>query len=87
VDTKIKLPVQVRVDNMEAVYMSENLMLPLRNRYTDLRTKSTSDLQEKGLVKIDFVRSEYNASDIMTKNVIVELFKEYISGVIIISMR
>jgi hypothetical protein len=81
-NAKIKLPVQIRVDNMGAIYMSENSMPSARTRHADLRTKFTADLQEKGLIKIDFVKSEDNASDIMTKNVTVELFEKHISGLI-----
>jgi hypothetical protein len=81
-NAKIKLPVQIRVDNMGAIYMSENSMPSARTRHADLRTKFTADLQEKGLIKIDFVKSEDNTSDIMTKNVTVELFEKHISGLI-----
>jgi hypothetical protein len=76
-NVKIKLPVQVRVDYMGAIYMSENSMPSSRTRHADLRTKFTSDLQEKGLIKIEFIRSEDNAADIMTKNVTVELFEKH----------
>jgi hypothetical protein len=70
-NAKIKLQVQIRVDNMGAIYMSENSMPSARTRHANLRTKFTADLQEKGLIKIDFVKSEDNTSDIMTKNVTV----------------
>jgi hypothetical protein len=62
--------------------MSENSRPSARTRHADLRTKFTADLQEKGLIKIDFVKSEDNTSDIMTKNVTVELFEKHISGLI-----
>ena len=64
-------------------YMSENSMLSARTRHADLRQKYTSDLQEKGLIKIDFIRSEHNTSDIMTKNVTVELFDKHVKGILI----
>jgi hypothetical protein len=54
-----------------------------RTRHADLRQKFTSNLQEKGLIKIDFVRSEENTSDIMTKNVTTELFEKHTKGLII----
>jgi hypothetical protein len=82
-NAKIKLPVEVKVDNMGAIYISENSMPSARTRHADLRQKFTSDLQEKGLIKIDFVKSEENTSDIMTKNVTVELFEKHVQGLVI----
>jgi hypothetical protein len=82
-NAKIKLPVEVKVDNMGAIYISENSMPSARTRHADLRQKFTSDLQEKGLIKIDFVKSEDNTSDIMTKNVTVELFEKHVQGLVI----
>jgi hypothetical protein len=82
-NVKIKLPVEVKVDNMGAIYMSENSMPSARTRHADLRQKFTSDLQEKGLIKIEFVRSEEKTSDIMTKNVTVELFEKHTQGLVI----
>jgi hypothetical protein len=54
-----------------------------RTRHADLRQKFTADLQEKGLIKINFVKSEENTSDIMTKNVTVELFEKHVQGLVI----
>jgi hypothetical protein len=82
-NAKIKLPVEVKVDNMGAIYISENSMPSARTRHADLRQKFTSNLQEKGLIKIDFVKSEENTSDIMTKNVTVELFEKHVQGLVI----
>jgi hypothetical protein len=82
-NVKIKLPVQVMVDNMGAIYMSENSMPSARTRHADLRQKFTSDLQEKGLIKIDFVKSEDNTADIMTKNVTQELFEKHTKGIVL----
>jgi hypothetical protein len=81
-NVKIKLPVDVKVDNMGAIYMSENSAPSARTRHADLRQKFTSDLQEKGLIKIDFVRSEDNTSDILTKNVSVDLFEKHIKHMV-----
>ena len=57
-------------------------LLSARTRHADLRQKFTSDLQEKELIKIDFVRSEENTSDIMTKNVTTELFDKHTQGLV-----
>ena len=83
IGVKIKLPVQVKVDNMGAIYMSENSAPSARTRHADIRQKFTADLQDKGLIKIDFVRSEDNTSDILTKNVTVELFERHTKHLVV----
>jgi hypothetical protein len=82
IDVKVKLPVQVKVDNMGAIYMSENSTPSARTRHADIRQKFTADLQDKGLVKVDFVKSEDNTSDILTKNVSVDLFKYHTKHIV-----
>jgi hypothetical protein len=83
IDVKLKLPVQVKVDNMGAIYMSENSTPSSRTRHADIRQKFTADLQDKGLIKVDFVRSEDNTSDILTKNVSVDLFNYHTKHIVI----
>jgi hypothetical protein len=82
IDVKVKLPVQVKVDNMGAIYMSENSTPSARTHHADIRQKFTADLQDKGLVKVDFVKSEDNTSDILTKNVSVDLFKYHTKHIV-----
>ena len=66
------------VDNMGATYMSENSAPSARTRHADLQQKFTAELQEKGLIKVDFMRSEDNTVEILMKNVSVELFQHHI---------
>jgi hypothetical protein len=67
---------------MGAIYMSENSTPSARTRHADIRQKFTADLQDKSLVKVDFVKSEDNTSDILTKNVSVELFKYHTKHIV-----
>ena len=66
---KIELPVNVWIDNVGAIFMSENQTTSPRTRHMDCRWWFVSDLREQGLIKIQFVRTEDNVSDIGTKNV------------------
>jgi hypothetical protein len=65
----VQLPIQVKVDNVGAIFMSENMTSSSRTRHMDTRYHFVKDMQNDGLIKIDFVRSEDNVSDIATKNV------------------
>jgi hypothetical protein len=49
--------------------ISYDLIPSARLKQADFREKFTSDLQEKGQIKIDSTRPEVNALDVMTKNV------------------
>lgn len=68
INLKIKLPITVRVDNVGAIYMSQNITTSNNTKHVDIRSKWVKEYCENGTVKIVFVRSENNDSDIMTKN-------------------
>ena len=65
---KVKLPVIVRVDNTGAIFMGSNVTTTSRTKHVDIRTKYVREYIEASILKIIFVRSEDNTSDIMTKN-------------------
>ena len=67
-EIKVKLPIIVRVDNIGAIFMSKNITTTSRSKHVDVRTKYINKDVEDGVLKIIFVRSEDNNSDIMTKN-------------------
>ena len=48
----------------------------------DTRAKYIASLQEEGLIKVEFVKSEFNHSDIATKNVSVDLFEYHVQHII-----
>ena len=65
----VETPVVVRVDNMGAVFMSENQSSASRTRHIDTRWHYTRDLVNEKVIKIVFVRTAENKSDVLTKNV------------------
>jgi hypothetical protein len=64
----VKLPVKVQVDNVGAIFMSENVSMSSRTKHTDTRYHSVREFIEEGFVKIISVRLEDNTSDPFTKN-------------------
>ena len=64
----MKLPVIVRVDNIGAIFMSNNITTTSRSKHVDVRTKYINEYVEDGILKIIFVRSKDSDLDIMTKN-------------------
>ena len=65
----MRLPVDVRIDNVGAMFMSENVTSASRTRHMDARYWWITDLQESGLIQASFVPTKDNLSDIGTKKV------------------
>ena len=76
-DVEVELPVNVWVDNVGAIFMSENVTSSTRTRHMDTRWWFVTNWQEEGLVKVQFVRTANNISDIGTKNVNVDTFERH----------
>ena len=74
---KVELPVIVRVDNIGAIFMGTNVTTTSRTKHVDIRTKYVREYQEDEIVKIIFVKSADNTSDIMTKNIQSDLFDKH----------
>ena len=74
----VKLPVNVWVDNVGAIFMSENQTSSSRTRHMDTRWWYVHQLQEEeGLIKVRFVRTAENVSDVGTKNVTVDVYNAH----------
>ena len=65
---KVQLPIIVRVDNIGAIYLSDNASSSTRTKHIDTRYHFVKDYVEDGIVKIKFVKSEDNDADLFTKN-------------------
>ena len=82
----IKLPVTVRVDNVGAIFMTENVTTSNNTRHVDIRSRWLKEYCENGTVKIIFVRSENNVSDIVTENLSGPLHSKH-AGVLVGSRK
>ncbi|EJK77615.1 hypothetical protein THAOC_00541 [Thalassiosira oceanica] len=79
---KVKLPITVRVDNIGAIFMAGNVTTRGRTKHVDTRTKFVREYVEDGIIKIIFVRSNNNDSDIMTKNLNGDLHSKHANKLI-----
>jgi hypothetical protein len=64
----------VKTDNIGAIFISENASTGFRTRHLDTRYHIVRDFIEDGFIKIKFVRSVENDSDLFTKNFNQELY-------------
>ena len=65
---EVELPITVHVDNVEAIWLSNNRTISDRTKHIDIRTSFVKEDQEDGKIIIKFVKSEENEADIFTKN-------------------
>ena len=74
----LQLPVDIWVDNVGAIFMTENESSSSRTRHMDTRWWCVNQLQEEDkLIKVQFVRTAENVSDAGTKNVTVDACKAH----------
>ena len=65
---EVELPITVYVDNVGAIWLSNNRTTSDRTKHIDIRTSFVKEYQEDGKIIIKFVKSEDNEADIFTKN-------------------
>ena len=64
----VELPITVYVDNVGAIWLSNNRNTGDRTKHIDIRTAFVKEYQEDGKIIIKFVKSEENDADIFMKN-------------------
>ena len=65
---KIKYPIIVHYDNVGAIYLGYNAKTRQRTKHIDVRYKYVNEFVEDGVIKIQFLKSEDNDADVLTKN-------------------
>ena len=74
---EVEYPIVVHCDNIGAIFLANNAKVSSRTKHIDLKTHFVREYIEKGIVKIVFIRSENNDSDIWTKNVGESIFSRH----------
>jgi hypothetical protein len=75
----MKLPIIVQIDNVGAIYLSNNYLLGQRTRHIDIRRHFVPEFVEDGIIKTLFVGTYNNYADIHTKNTSDEVFKRHVN--------
>ena len=65
---EVELPISVHVDNVGAIWLSNNRTTSDRMKHIDIRTSFVKEYQEDGKIIIKFVKSEENEAEIFMKN-------------------
>jgi len=65
---EVELPITVRVDNIGAIFMAENMQVSQRTKHIDTRLRFVNQFVDDGFIKIKFVGTNENDADLFTKN-------------------
>jgi hypothetical protein len=74
---KVKLPIVCRVDNVGAIFIAENATACPKSKHIDTRAKYVTQFIADGFLKVMFVKTDKNKSDIFTKNVSGEIHEKH----------
>ena len=75
---EVELPITDHVDNVGAIWLSNNRTTIDRTKRIDIRTCFVKkEYQEDGKIIIKFVKSEENEADIITKNTTNTIFQNH----------
>ena len=74
---EVELPITVHIDNVGAIWLSNNRTTSDRTKHIDIRTSFVKEYQEDGKIIIKFVKSEENETDIFTKNTTNVIFSNH----------
>jgi hypothetical protein len=73
----IHYPITIKIDNVGAMFLAENLTTSQRTKHIDIRHHFVKDLLQKEIIKLEFTKTLDNKSDIFTKNTSGELFAKH----------
>jgi hypothetical protein len=75
---EVKMPIVVRVDNVGAIFMAENVSTSVRTRHVDTRYHFVREMIVDSFIQIVFVRTIENDADLFTKNVNRETYDRHV---------
>ena len=75
---KVELPIILKMDDKGAKDLINNWSVGGRMRHIEVKYFSLREMKEKGVIKVEWICSENNCSDIFTKNLSGAIFKKHI---------
>jgi hypothetical protein len=73
----VQKPITIRVDNVGAIFMANNISTSPRTKHIDVRYRYVNEFIEDGIIKVVFVKTAENDSDGFTKNLNGELYEKH----------
>jgi hypothetical protein len=79
---KVETTIIVKVDNVGAIFMAENVSAMSRTKHIDTQYHFVREFVEEGFIKVIFVKIAENKSDMFTKNVSGDVYDDHIDNYI-----
>jgi hypothetical protein len=79
---RVSLPIVIRVDNIGAIFLSENVAVSQRTKHIDVRYRFVQEFVLDEFIKVEFVSTADNDADIFTKNLSNDLFHRHSSKMV-----
>jgi hypothetical protein len=76
---QVKMPIVCHVDNVGAIFIAENATATPKSKHIDTRAKYVLQLISEGFLKVLFVKTDENSSDIFTKNMSGETLEKHMN--------
>ena len=73
----VMYPVMVRVKNIGAIFMASNITTKLHTKHMDIKYNCVNEYVQDRVIKIVFVKSAENDSNILTKNLSADLHEKH----------
>ena len=78
---KINFPVKIMVDNKGAIFMTKNSSIK-KNKHIHTRYLFVKEYIDNGIVDVEYIKSENNLADPLTKSINKELFQNHMGRII-----
>jgi hypothetical protein len=75
---KVEMPITIKVDNVGAIFLAENMNTNSHTKHIDTRFHFVREFIEEGGIKIVFVKTEDNKADQFTKNVTGDVYDKHV---------
>jgi hypothetical protein len=72
------LPIIVKTDNVGAMFMAQNNSSGVRTRHVDIQYHVVRENLDDGIIKIEYIKSVENQSEIFTQNVTQEIYERHV---------
>lgn len=79
---KVQVPMKLYMDNCGAIFLANNKSSTGRTKHIDVRHHFIRDLIQDNILVIEFVRTEDNLADILTKNLMGPKFEQHANNLI-----
>jgi hypothetical protein len=73
IGSQVELPIIIRVDNVGAIFLGNNFSVGQRTKHIDIKTHFVRKYIEDDILKLIFIRSKDNDSDIFTRNTMLDM--------------